>query len=353
MTFWRLMLYAIYLFAGLVIVFLVLPRVFGLIDRVLRKLGYAIGGFAALILLLAAIGATYEAIEGSREERGPPRGRLVDVGGHKMHLDCEGQGAPTVILESGLWDDSIVWHNVQPEIAKLTRVCSYDRAGLGYSDLLPDQVPDSRNIAQNLHMLLTNTAVRPPYVLVGHSLGGIHIRVYQSLYPSDVVGMVLVDSGHPDQEDRLPPEMKKIQSRLYLKSKLWGLAVPLGIPRLLGACGVTVDCHWQTVKAREAEVQAIAASADEARHTGSLDSMPLVVVSHDPEKGATPGLIPPEVSQRFEHQWIQMQEELARLSTNGSRVVAIGSTDYVQIDRGDMVVAAIQKVLDAARSTSK
>ena len=349
MTFWRLMVYAFFVFVALVIVFLVLPKVFGLIYRVLRKLGYAIG----VILLLAAIGATYEAIERSREEREHPPGRLVDVGGHKMHLDCEGQGTPTVVLESGLWDDSMVWHKVQPEIAKLTRVCSYDRAGLGYSDPRPDQVPDSRNIARNLHMLLANAGVSPPYVLVGHSLGGIHIRVYEKLYPSDVVGMVLVDSWHPDQEDRLPPEMNKMQSRLYLKSKLWGLAVPLGIPRLLGACGVTVECHWQTVKAREAEVQAIGASADEARHTASLDSMPLVVVSRDPEKGAALGSIPPDVSHRFEHQWAQMQEELARLSANGSRVVATGSTRYVQIDRPDVVIAAIRRVLDATRSTSK
>ena len=349
MTFWRLMVYTLCVFAGLVIVFLVLPKVLRLITQVLLKLRYAIG----VILLLAALGATYQAIESSREQREPPHGRLVDVGGHKMHLDCEGQGAPTVILESGLWDDATVWHNVQLEIAKSAQVCSYDRAGLGYSDPRPDQVPDSRNIARNLHMLLANAGVRPPYVLVGHSLGGIHIRVYQNLYPSGVVGMVLVDSGHPDQEDRLAPEMNKIQSRLYLESKLWGLAVPLGIPRLLGLCGVTVECHWQIVKAREAEVQAIGASLDEARHAGSFDSMPLVVVSRDPEKGAAPGSIPPEVSQRFEHQWAQMQEELANLSTNGSRVVAIGSTHYVQIDRGDVVIAAVQKVLDAARSNAK
>ena len=349
MTFWRLMLYALYVFAGLVVVFLVLPKVFGLTYRVLQKLRYAIG----VILLLAAIGATYEAIESSREEREAPPGRLVDVGGHKMYLDCEGRGTPAVVLESGLWDDSMVWHSVQPEIAKFTRVCSYDRAGLGYSDPRPDQVPDSRTIARNLHLLLANARVSPPYVLVGHALGGIHIRVYQNLYPSDVVGMVLVDSGHPDQENRLPPEMNQIQSDLYLKSKLWGLLVPLGIPRLLGECGVTVECRWQTVKAREAEVQAIAASADEARHAGSLDSMPLVVVSRDPEKGAAPGLVPPDVSRRVEQQWAEMQEELVRLSTNGSHVVAIGSTHDVQIDRGDVVIAAIRKVFDAARSTSK
>jgi hypothetical protein len=100
-------------------------------------------------------------------------------------------------------------------------------------------------------------------------------------------------------------------------------------------------------------MQAIRASADEARHAASLDSMPLIVVSRDPDKGAAPESIPLEVSHRLEEQWVQMQEELARLSTNGSRVVAIGSTHYVQIDRGDVVIAAIQKVSHAARSTSK
>ena len=193
MTFWRLMGYAFYVFGGLVIVFLVLPKVLGLISRVLRKLRYAIG----VILLLAAIGATYEAIESSREEREPPPGRLVDVGGHKMHLHCTGQGTPTVILESGLWDDSIVWHSVQPEIAKLTRVCSYDRAGLGYSDPRPDQVPDSRNIARNLHALLANAGVNPPYILVGHSFGGLTMPLFAARYPEQTAGVVLVDPVVP------------------------------------------------------------------------------------------------------------------------------------------------------------
>lgn len=331
---------------------------------VLRWLGYSFGGFIVLILLLATIGATYESIESSRDLRlNPPPGLLVDVGGHKMHLDCGGQGTPTVLLESGLSNDWLVWFRVQPAISKLTRVCSYDRAGLGFSDPRPDQQSDSRNIAHNLHTLLANSGVDPPYVLVGHSIGGIHIRVFQNLYPADVVGMVLVDSGHPDQEKRVPPEMRKLQSRLYFEWKLWGLAVPLGLPRLRGVCGGgpleiramqrTVECRWQAVKASEAEEKASDASADEGRHTGSLGSMPLVVLSRDPEKGAAPGLVPPELSRRFEDQWVEMQEELVRLSTNGSRVVATESTHYVQLDRPDLVIAAIRKVVDEARLTSK
>ena len=319
----------------------------------LRWLGYTLGGFMIIVLLLAAIGATYEAIAESREASEPPPGRLVDVAGRKMHLYCTGQGTPTVILESGLWNDSEVWYKVQPEIFKLTRVCSYDRAGLGFSELRPEQEADSVNVAHNLHTLLANARENPPYVLVGHSLGGIHVLVYQNLFPTDVVGMVLVDSGHPDQENRLPPEMNKIQSRMYLQSKLWGLAVPLGLPRLLGLCGRTVECSWQTVKAREAEVDALNDSGDEARHARSLDPLPLVVVSRDPEKGAAPGLIPPDLSRRFENQWVVLQEELARLSTNGSRVVATGSTHYVQIDRPDVVIAAIQKVLDIVVQNSR
>jgi pimeloyl-ACP methyl ester carboxylesterase len=320
---------------------------------VLHWLGRVLCAFILIVLLLAAIGATYESLESSRDRPAqPPPGQLIDVGGHKMHLVCSGQGAPTVLLESGLWDDWRVWHKVQPAISKLTQVCSYDRAGLGFSDLRPEQQPDSRDIAHNLHTLLANARVNPPYVLVGHSLGGLHIRVFQSLYPEEVVGMVLVDSGHPDQESRVSPEMKKIQAHLYLRSKLWGLAVPLGLPRLMGRCGRTIECKSQTIKAREAEVNAIGASSNEARETRSLGSIPLVVLSRDPEKGAAPGLIPAEVSRRFEDEWVQMQEELARLSTNGSRVVAIGSSHYVQLERPDLVIAAISKVVDVVSRTS-
>lgn len=199
---------------------------------------------------------------------------------------------------------------------------------------------------------MANAGENPPYVVVGHSLGGIHVLVYQNLYPADVIGMVLVDSGHADQENRLPTEMNKTQSRMYLQSKFWGLAVPLGVPRLLGLCGRTVECDWKIVKARQAEVDALKDNSDEARHAGSLDSLALVVVSRDPQKGAAPGMLPPDLSRRFESQWVQLQEELTHLSTNGSRVVAAGSTHYIQLDRPDVVIAAIQKVLEETKQPS-
>ena len=131
-------------------------------------------------------------------------GQLVDVGGYKMHINCTGQGTPVVILDSGLGDSYISWSKVQPQIAKFTRVCSYDRAGLGYSDASP-RPRISKVIAEELHTLLHNAGIDlPPYILVGHSMGGFDVCMFASLYRSEVAGMVLVDSSHPEQREASP-----------------------------------------------------------------------------------------------------------------------------------------------------
>jgi len=159
----------------------------------------------AFVVVLAAAGFLYENISEARDRRFHPMpGQLVDVGGYKMHIDCRGTGSPTVILESGLGDSYISWHKVQPRIAQFTRVCSYDRAGLGYSDASP-RPRTSRDIAEELHTLLRNAGITGPLILVGHSMGGFDVRLFTSLYRNDVVGMVLVDSSHPEQQKRLPP----------------------------------------------------------------------------------------------------------------------------------------------------
>jgi pimeloyl-ACP methyl ester carboxylesterase len=123
-----------------------------------------------------------------------PPGRLMDLGGRKLHLHCTGSGSPTVIPEAGASSFSIDWSLVQPEIAKTNRVCSYDRARLGWSD--PGPAETAVNVVQDLHRLLTVAKEKGPYVLVGASMGGIYVRLYQMQHPEDVVGMVLVDPAH-------------------------------------------------------------------------------------------------------------------------------------------------------------
>ena len=157
-------------------------------------------GFIAFIILLIIIAAINQYISNKIvEKKYPPPGKMIDVGGYSLHLNCSGKKGPSVILDSGLGDFSLTWYNIQPQIAKFSHVCSYDRAGLGWSD----KGPNPRTcvmIAQELHTLLHNANVKPPYILVGHSLGGLNMQVFADLYPNEVAGLILLDSSHENQE---------------------------------------------------------------------------------------------------------------------------------------------------------
>src|SRR5688500_18438562 len=161
--------------------------------RVLRGFGRGITVILALIVGLAAAGASYEAIAAGGDAKAyPPPGRLVDVGGYRLHIQCVGAGSPTVVLDAGLGGSSLDWNLVQPELGRSTRVCAYDRAGMGWSDPSP-QPRTPRQIADELHTLLTNAGIAEPYVLVGHSLAGKNVRLFRIAHPDQVAGMVLVD----------------------------------------------------------------------------------------------------------------------------------------------------------------
>ena len=244
--------------------------------------------------LLACVGACYQLIGAHIDKiRNPPPGNLVDAGGFRMHIYCVGRGTPTVILDSGLSDSWLSWHKVQPLVAEFTRVCSYDRAGLGWSDSSP-KPRTSKVFVQELHTLLQNAKVAPPYVLVGHSMGGYDVRLFTSLYPSEVAGMVLVDATHPDLFDRLP---KLKQATLdwckTLKRQEWEMV--FGISRLMHSCGnqhvdsaamrQTIECRESYVRETHAEcISILGESASQVRATGSLDNLPLIVLSEDPDK---------------------------------------------------------------------
>ena len=329
--------------------------------------GFLVGGLPFLVLLLGCAGLAYERIQESRDRRlNPPPGQLVDVGGYHMHLYCIGQGSPTVVLDSGMGDNWLVWRKTQPQIASFAYVCSYDRAGLGWSDPSP-QPRSSRVMAQELHTLLHKAGVPGPYVLAGHSLGGYNVRMYASLYPTDVLGVVLVDSAHPDFDNHLSTKFQRLPSLLSQfamdsnrKLDRIGDMIPFGIPRLMGWCGAdppefrsmarAVGCRVSPFRESHEESVHFREDGEQVRAAGSLGNRPLVVVSRDPLKLWTE--LPTDVEKDINQANEAMQQELARLSSASSRVIAKGSGHYIQIQRPDVVIEAVHKVVEQCRQKS-
>jgi pimeloyl-ACP methyl ester carboxylesterase len=308
-----------------------------------------------VFVAIAFAGFLYENISEARDRRSSPMpGKLVDVAGKKMHIECMGEGSPAVILDSGLGDTYVSWFKVQSQIARFTRVCSYDRAGLGYSDS-SSEPRTSKMIAQELHALLQAADVAPPYVLVGHSMGGFDVRLYASLYRDQVAGMVLVDASHPDQENRFPPELKNMEGSWLREAEFLEYTMPFGVPRLLGLCEEdpvqrAAECNFHSERENVAELKAVSESAAQAAATPSLGDIPLAVLSHDPEKPSSE--FPPDLAKPVNQAWEKMQEEMAHLSTRGTQTIVKNSSHYIQIDQPDVVIDAVHAVVEQARQSS-
>ncbi len=173
-------------------------------------------GIFCLAIVLIVSGTLYQFISSKIDESSyPPPGKLVDIGGFRLHINCTGEGGPAVILDSGLGGNSLEWSLIQPKLAKFIHVCSYDRAGQGWSDESP-LARTSQNIVDELHRLLHKAEVPGPYILVGHSSGGINMRLYASRYPNEVAGVVLVDSAHEDQLKKNPITLPNKTVELFL-----------------------------------------------------------------------------------------------------------------------------------------
>jgi pimeloyl-ACP methyl ester carboxylesterase len=268
-----------------------------------------------------------------------------------MHIHCSGQGTPTVILDSGLGDSYISWVKVQPQIAKFAQVCSYDRAGLGYSDPSPHS-RTSKAMADELHTLLHNAGIAPPYVLVGHSMGGYNVRLFASSYRSEVAGIVLVDSSHPEQEKRLPQAFNDLDKTWVREQEFLTFTTPFGVPRMLGFCGNdaqvrAADCNFHSYREGLTVLKALTQSAAEAATAGPLGDLPLAVLSHDPNTPQPD--VPEDLVRPTNDAWEKMQQELAQLSTKGTRVIAKNSGHYIQLDRPDVVIEAVRNIVGQAR----
>jgi pimeloyl-ACP methyl ester carboxylesterase len=320
--------------------------------------------------LVVAAGAVYQLSMSQWERhRYPPRGKLVDIGGLRLHINCTGTGSPTVILEAGPNESSVIWQLVQPEISSFTRVCSYDRAGFGWSDA-PKGPRTASNSADELQRLLTRAAVPGPYILVGHDFGGLISRVFTARNRKQVVGMVLVDSVHPDMPHRAPfnaPTDQSTLANVYYHIMLG--SVTLGVPRILGWCR---DSFVFTNQPREWKQFAPEAAAQYCRlqawrtelaqgtdedgsmpaATGPFGDMPLIVVSHDPQVNDFRGFFSPADLVKAESAWTEMQQELRGLSSRSKRIVAKGSYHWIQIYRPELVVSAVHEIVDDARGTT-
>lgn len=328
--------------------------------NMLRWLRIAALSLFALVVLLAVAGASYQAIETRQDARRfPEGGRLVSVGGYRLMLNCTGSGSPTVILESGWSDVSIEWRTVQPEIAKFSRVCSYDRAGYGGSD--PGPMPrTSLQIGTELHTLLRKAGEMPPYVLVGSSFGGYNVRVFNGLYPDEVIGIVLADATQEDQYHLLPKAWNAISAAMLKHcerlERYSFFVVHLGIGRLmLRAQGSSGDGAYLILQskyliARTSELREIQVSAEQARAADHISDKPLIVLTAAENTDTTlSGGLSKQDFEAFQRIWVDdLQMRLARLSTRGRRVMVSRSGHDIPSDRPDAIVEAVREIRVAA-----
>jgi len=319
-----------------------------------------VGLVVLALFLIAFTWLSGNSAKSKLSKENPPPGQLVDVGGYRLHINCMGQGSPTVIMEAGNNDFSVVWSLVQPELAKTARVCVYDRAGFGWSD----PSPSSRTLetmTKELRALLVNAKVDGPYLMVGHSFGGIIVREYARQYPDGIVGIVLVDSAHQKQVEWAPVLQKvavQAVNQFHTLSMMqsFGLLAlsPDQIPDrgLQGKAlqqyrSILATTNYFTAAANETETIFADWGNFPSDDKGSLGEMPLIVLSRGlPEP--LPGISDME-NQQYEEAWKEMQKELVALSSNSEQIIAEKSGHYVQIQQPDLVIDAIMHILTGAK----
>ena len=308
-----------------------------------------LGASLTLLLGLMVMGYIYESVAEAADAKAyPPPGQLVDVGGHRLHINCTGSGSPTVVIDAGLGDWSTGWGFVQPEVAKTTRVCTYDRAGWAWSEAGP--LPrDAAQFAKELHILLKNANIPGPYIVVGHSLGGLTVRVFVHDYSLEVAGVVLIDSMTPQQFAQSPTE---VQPQLNPQSRPFNPLVALGrlgIVRLLGKpLGILTDEvpnpeAYNALSVRPQNIQAfiddsrgMPAAGMQASAVKSFGNLPLIVLTA--RLNDIPG-------------WPVWQKELLQLSSNSQQLFAENSGHNIEFDEPDAAVAAILQMVQQVRET--
>lgn len=346
-------------------------------------------GLLALALLLCVAGAWYQRVGAIRDARRfPPPGRLIDVGGTRLHIHIQGDASPPVVFEAGIAATSLSWQLVQPEIARLAQTASCDRAGLGWSDAWTDAGSDVGKrraiwqVVEELRLLLDSAGIATPRILVGHSFGGLVVTAYAMRYPSEAAGLILVDPvAASDWSNPSPSALKRLRLGIRF-SRRGAMLARFGVPRLAlnllsggarflpkfiaratsGSGAGLIDrmvgqiqklprelwpmiqSHWCDPKSFEAMARYLEALPESAatvnrefavvREQEALGAIPLIVLS---SANASP-------AERAEH------EMLARRSSKGRFEIVPGSGHWIQLDRPDVVIRAIEEMVSTCRS---
>lgn len=322
-------------------------------SRAVTIVGRVLFALIGVTVAAALAGAAYQAIAEARDDRRfPPLGMLVDVNGHRMHLFCQGEGSPTVIVEQGVGSQSLGWAPLNERLATITTVCAYDRPGMGYSEPIDHPTP-AAEIARNLNQLLINAGITDDIVLVAWSVGGIYSREFYRQFPERVKGMVFVDSSHEQQLQRLgDPDVgyrNPLRTDQYLAPLGWirisgevpkrFAESPLPAPIRDRLIAINLKSHTPGAMVREGD--GMRADLEANRAPPNLGDIPLIVLSE-----GKPNI--PFMQERLP-QWFALQDELAHLSTRGRHIVATQSAHAIHRTEPELIVDALRQVVEAVR----
>lgn len=324
-----------------------------------------VGYIFILLFLLVGFGAVYQFVATKIDDACfLPPGKLIDVGGYSLHINCTGEGNQTVVLEAGHAGNCLEWALVQSEASKFIRVCNYDRAGYGWSEESP-YPRTSEQIVLELHTLLNKAQIPKPYILVGHSLGGINIRLYAHQYPNEVSGIILVDSSHEDQEARLPPEPKK---HFFVEHpKISQFCTFIGVHRLMmqrskvqSTLNLSNYSDWvrkaylaklssmKCIRTACRENSVFAESLEQLKNIQfSFGNKPLIVLTAGKCISNEGYIFDQEWLNQAYEIWKELQKELVTQSTKGKQIIAEHSDHQITRNQPEIIIDAIKELINS------
>lgn len=321
-------------------------------------------GILGVSCLLITGGSFYQTIRTNLDLSSyPPPGELVDMGGYHLHMQKMGEGEVTVVLDAGMACCSLDWALVQPEIAKFARVVSYDRAGYGWSDESP-RPRTSQNIVDELYQLLQTSGISPPYILVGHSFGGVNMRLYANRYPEKVFGIVLVDSAHEEHLQKMPTWPRSLFERWLIQPEIATFGAAIGsvriinhfmdVKKLIASLPEDIQdrylalmCTTKYVKTVAKEFYYFADSLKQIKEAPKrIENMPLSVISAGRWLMTEERGYDREFLEEITRVWKSLQKDLVSKSSKGKHIIADHSGHMISYEQPELITEAVREMVN-------